>query len=222
MLIRDLLYADDCALVAHSFDDVQHIVDQFSRGCCRYGLTISIKKTEVLHQPKPGQPPTTEPIKINGEKLKCVDYFHYLGGILAQNAKIDDEITAHISKGSSSYCRLQHRLWSDHGVRLSTKIQVYRAVVLNTLFYGCETWTQYQRHIKLLEQFHQRCLRKICKVSWTDRMANTDVLDLCGISSVEAMIMSAQLRWARHAVRMDPERNLKALVFGKLSPGKRS
>ena len=73
MLIRDLLYADDCALVAHSFEDAQHIVDQFSRACRRYGLTISIKKTEVLHQPKPGQPPTTEPIKINREKLKCVD-----------------------------------------------------------------------------------------------------------------------------------------------------
>lgn len=36
---------------------------------------------------------------------------------------------------------LQHRHWSDHGIRLSTKVQVHRTVVLSTLLYGSVAWT---------------------------------------------------------------------------------
>ena len=124
---------DDCALIAHSFDDAQLIVDNFSRACCRYGLTISIKKTEVLHQPRLGQPPCSQSITVGRKELKSVEKFCYLGGILAQNPRINDEITAR-----SAYGRLQYCLWSDRGIRLSTKVQLYKTVVLSTLLYGCE------------------------------------------------------------------------------------
>ncbi len=53
-LLRDLLFADDCALLAHIFDDIQSITNAFARSARRFGLTISLKKTEVIYQPKPG------------------------------------------------------------------------------------------------------------------------------------------------------------------------
>ncbi len=49
-IIRDLLFADECALNASSEFEMQHNVDKFSAACDNFGLTISIKKTEVLHQ----------------------------------------------------------------------------------------------------------------------------------------------------------------------------
>ena len=48
--------------------------------------------------------------------------------------------------------------------KLDTKIKVYKAVVLPTLLYACETWTVYQRHAKRLYHFHVCCLRKLLKV----------------------------------------------------------
>lgn len=58
MLLRDLLlFADNCALIANSEEDTQSIVADFARAADRYGLTISIKKTEVLHPPRPRTPP---------------------------------------------------------------------------------------------------------------------------------------------------------------------
>ena len=184
LLIRDLLYADDCALIAHSFEDAQLIVDNFSRACCRYGLTISIKKTEVLHQPRPGQPPCSQSINVGGKELKSVEKFCYLRGILAQNSRVDNKITAPIRKAGSANGRLQHRLWSDYGIQLWTKVQVYKTVVLSTLLYGCESWTQYWHHVKVLEQFHQLCLHKIFNMTWRVRVSNTDILEFCGIASV--------------------------------------
>ena len=53
--IRDLLFADDAALAACTEEDLQHLCDCFSRASRRFGLSISIKKKEVLYQPARGQ-----------------------------------------------------------------------------------------------------------------------------------------------------------------------
>ena len=52
-LIIELLFADDCALLAHTEETLQHIVNRFSHAAANFGLTISLKKTDVLYQPSP-------------------------------------------------------------------------------------------------------------------------------------------------------------------------
>ena len=47
---RDLLFADDAALVAHSVQDVQTLLSQFLSACLDFVLTISVKNTKVLSQ----------------------------------------------------------------------------------------------------------------------------------------------------------------------------
>ena len=48
--MRELLFADDSALVAHSAEVIQKIVDAFSNASKKFGLKINIKKIEVLYQ----------------------------------------------------------------------------------------------------------------------------------------------------------------------------
>ena len=48
ILMRELLFADDSALVAHSTEEMQKIVDGFSDASKKFGLKTNIKKTEVL------------------------------------------------------------------------------------------------------------------------------------------------------------------------------
>ena len=52
-LMSELLLADDCALLADTDEDLQHTVNRFSDAAKNFGLTISLKKTEVLCQPPP-------------------------------------------------------------------------------------------------------------------------------------------------------------------------
>ena len=47
-LITELLFADDCALFAHTEEALQHIVNRFSDAAKNFGLTISLKKTGVV------------------------------------------------------------------------------------------------------------------------------------------------------------------------------
>ena len=50
ILTRELLFADDSALVAHFAGEMQKIVEAFSDASKKYGLKINIKKTDVLYQ----------------------------------------------------------------------------------------------------------------------------------------------------------------------------
>ena len=112
----------------------------------------------LISQRKPYNEPT---ITVNGQKLKVVDKFTYLGSTLSRAVHIDDEITARIAKASVAFGRLRANVWERNGIKLDTKLKVYKAVVLPTLLYACETWTVYQRHTKRLNHFHLSCLRKL-------------------------------------------------------------
>ena len=72
-----------------------------------------------------------------------------------------------------------------------------------------------------MDQFHLRCLRKIMRISWEDRVSNTEVLRRAGMPGIETVILKAQLRWVGHVVRMDNNRLPKMVFFSELATGGR-
>jgi hypothetical protein len=220
--IRDLLFADDCALAADSQENLQRLCDSFSSAARRFGLTISIKKTEVLYQPARGNAYVTPVIIIEGKKLNAVELFKYLGSLISNDASLDAEITARIAKATAAFGRLTKRLWSNRNIRLNTKISVYKAAVVTSLLFGCETWTLKKAHIARLEKFHQTSLRRIARIKWFHKRTNYEVLSLCNIGSTQSMVESAILRWTGHVTRMGDDRIPKKLLYGRLKDGRSS
>ena len=49
-LITELLFADSCALLAHTEEALQHVINRFSGAARNFSLTNSLKKTEVMYQ----------------------------------------------------------------------------------------------------------------------------------------------------------------------------
>ena len=96
--------------------------------------------------------------------------FTYLDRTYSRSANIDAEVGNRIAKASSTFGRLKKSVWEQRGISQCTTIKVYRAVVLTTLLYGCETWTIYRKHNKLLQQFHLQCLHDILNISWQDKI----------------------------------------------------
>lgn len=74
MCIRELLYADDSALVASNAVDIQQIVDRFSFAADMFGLKINIFKTELLYQPPPTSTELPETITVHDEPLKTTEH----------------------------------------------------------------------------------------------------------------------------------------------------
>ena len=220
-LIRDLLYADDCDLVAHTEEDLQDLVTCFDASCKAFGLEINLKKTEIMLQVAPGREYVKPKVFVRDKELKVVKSFTYLGSVLSDDGGMEKEISSRIQKASTAFGNLESRLWSRHGVSLYTKISIYNTSVLSALLYGCETWMIYKRQLKKLERFHQRCLRHILRIKWTTPTPDTEILERCKLMSVEAIITRQSLRWSGHLVRMGETRIPKQLVYGELSLGMR-
>ena len=67
-----------------------------------------------------------------------VKHFTYLGSVISIDAAVSKDLDNHLSKAISSFGRLSKRVWQSHSLRLSTKLQVYRAINITTLLYGAE------------------------------------------------------------------------------------
>ena len=135
--------------------------------------------------------------------------------------KVSKDLDNRLSKATSSFGRLSKRVWQSHSLRLSTKIQVYRAVVVPTLLFGAEIWVLYRKQIRLLEQFHQRCLRCILGIKWQDYVSNGEVFKRASLPSIESILLQVQLRWAGNVTRMADVRMPKSVFFSELQEGKR-
>ena len=69
--MEEMLFAEDSALVAHSAEEMQKIVDAFSDATRKFGLKKTIKKTEVMYQPNSTRT-REEDITVDGNRLKSV------------------------------------------------------------------------------------------------------------------------------------------------------
>ena len=220
ILMRELLFADDSALVAHSAEEMQKIVDAFSNASKKFGLNINIKKTEVLYQPNSTRT-REEDIMVDGNKVNSVMEFTYLGSTISSDGCIDDEIQRRMAKASASFGRLHQRLWNNHHVSMRVKGKKYRAIVLSTLLYGAEAWTVYRRQVKKLHAFLMRHLRSIMRITWMDKVTNKEILERTGLPSMEDLLIRKNLRWTGHLMRMSSDRLPKQVLYSQLSSGHR-
>ena len=115
ILMRELLFADDSALVAHSAEEMQNIVDVFSNASPTFGLKINIDKTDVLYQPNSTRT-RDEDIMVDANKLNSVIEFTYLGSTISNDGCIDDEIQRRMAKASASFGRQRHMVESHENV----------------------------------------------------------------------------------------------------------
>ena len=214
--IVELQYADDAMVVAHSEVELQAIVDAFTHAYNRLGLQLNAKKTKVLFQAKPGEIPVAPNILTNGELLETVDHFPYLGSYLSNNCRIDHEVTNRLQLANCAFGKLSNKVFVNKDIKLSTKLIVYKAMVVPCLLYAAECWNSYRTHIKQLENFHQRALRRILNIKWEDRITNNCVLDQASTTSIEAQVIEAHLRWIGHIIRMPDHRLPKQLLYGEL------
>ena len=216
--LRDFLFADDAAVTTHTAEDLQRLMTCFSDACRDFGLTINLKKTQVMGQDT-GSPPA---ITISNHQLEVVDDFVYLGSTISNSLSLDNELNKRIGKAATTMSRLTKRVWTNKKLSEHTKTQVYRACVLSTLLYGSEAWTLRAKQEHKLNAFHMRCLRRILNITWQDKVPNTEVLERAALPSMYTILKQRRMRWLGHVVRMDDGRIPKDLLYGELAQGSRA
>jgi hypothetical protein len=100
------------------------------------------------------------PFKSKGVPLTKTTEFNYLGRTLT--ATNDDTLAIHlaIAKAKKKWAELR-RILGQKPVKPKTFGRFYKAIVLNVLLYGSESWQINQRSLDALEAFHNKCVRTI-------------------------------------------------------------
>jgi hypothetical protein len=121
VLLRELLFADDAALVAHSETSLQRLVDRLSESCDRFGLKISLSKTNILSQDLQEEPT----INIGDHTLRVFQEFTYLGSTVTSNLSLNVELDRRIGRAAAVMSKLAQRVWNNAMLTISTKVAVY-------------------------------------------------------------------------------------------------
>jgi hypothetical protein len=102
----------------------------------------------------------------------------------------------------------------------TTKIRIYKTIILPLVLYGCETWPLTLREQQRLGLFENRVLRRIfgprrdeVTGEWR-KIHNEELRDLYSSPSI-IRIMKARMRWTEHVARKGEKRNAYRLLVGK-------
>jgi hypothetical protein len=77
LVVRLLLYADDLALMSHTFARLQKQLDVLQAFCCERQLTVNVKKTKVVVFEACKS--VCQAFQYEGEAIKQLNSFKYLG-----------------------------------------------------------------------------------------------------------------------------------------------
>ena len=106
--------------------------------------------------------------------------FKYLGSLISYNLRDDDDITARIAAANASMGALKE-LWRNPHLDMYNKYLLFRAIPMNLLLWGAETWSLRKSQLDKLEVFLHRSIRRILQISMSkvqgQRLRNSKVRD---------------------------------------------
>ena len=163
-----------------------------------------MKKKKVMAISKEGN--ETLNIKLNGKDLEQVNSFTYVGGEITSDGRVTEDIKRRIAKGLQTMGAMS-QIWRAKEIQTSTKVLVYKTVIVPAMLYGAETWALKKEDENRLLVAEMCCLRKILGVSRIQRIRNEEIRKRLDIrESIMDKIVEKRLRWYGHVVRMQQQR----------------
>lgn len=214
--LEDLDFADDLALLSHTQEQMQEKTEVLQHVSRSIGLRIHPGKSKVLRIGTQQQ----EPVKIGDKSLDDVDSFCYLGSIIDMEGGTTAEVKARIGKAQAAFLAL-NKIWRSRDISLRTKIRLFNSNVKSVLLYGCEAWNTSGQCVQRIQVFINRCLRRLLRIKWSDRIRNEQVWERTGQNPAEDEIGRRRWRWIGHTLRK-PSSSITKKALDWNPQGKRS
>ena len=167
--INNLRYADDTTLMAESEEELKSLLMKVKEESEKVGLKLSIQKTKIM-----ASGPITS-WQIDGETVKTVTGFIFLGSKITADGDCSLEIKKHLLLGRKAMTNLDSILKS-RDITLPTKVHLVKSMVFPVVMYGCESWTIKKSEHQRIDAFELWGWRRLLRVPWTARGSNQSIL----------------------------------------------
>jgi len=146
-----------------------------------------------------------------------------LGSTITAGGRSITEIKTRIIALATAAMTKLNTIWKSRDVSTATKIKLFKALVISTLLYGCETWTLNAEMEKRLQAFEMKSFRKILRISYTEHKTNdfvwTTVNQHAGQQEpLLSTIKRRKLAWYGHVTHHD---SLSKTILQGYMDGKR-
>ena len=158
--------------------------------------------------------------QIDGETMKTVRDFIFLGSKIMMDGDCSHEIERHLLLGRKVMINLDSVLKS-RDITLPTKGHLVKAMVFLVVMYGYESWTIKKAECQRIDGFKRWCQRGLLKIPWTERRSNPSILkEISPEYSLEGLMLKLKLQYFGHLMRRtDPSE--KTLMLGGIGGRRR-
>ena len=193
--------------------------------CAAFGLTVSEAKTEIMYLRAKGMsaPTVTFSVEAAGQVYNQTNEFVYLGGNVNHNADLSIKVDRRIRNAWCSFRKHTLELYDRPSAPLELKIRMLRAKVLETMLYGCVTWSPRACHYDTLRQAHHRFLTRC--IGWRKHnradhpISHLDTLIKTGSESIKVTLRWRRILFAGFMARMEDTRVPKCVMFVEIVGG---
>ncbi|VDO69719.1 unnamed protein product [Schistosoma margrebowiei] len=199
MLLDDLDFAVDLALLSQTQQQMQEKRNSVAAASAAIGLNIHKEKSKVLRY----NTACTNSITIDGEDLEDVKIFTYLGSVIDEQGRSDADVMVRIGKARTAYLQLRN-IWNSKQLSTNTKVRIFNTNVKTVLLYGVETWRTTKAIIQKIEVVINTCLRKILQIRWPDTISNNLLWERTNQIPEEEEIRKKRWKWIGHTLRKAP------------------
>jgi hypothetical protein len=140
-----------------------------------------------------------EPVKINDKEIHQNDNFRYLGSIIHENGKIEEDVEHRIKVGWMKW-RCASGVLCDRRIPNRLKGKFYRAVIRRAMLYVTECWAIKKQHIHK-SVAEMRMLTWMSGKTRKDKIRNECIRKNLGVASIGDKIREGRLRWFGHVQR---------------------
>lgn len=199
-ILEDLDFADDIALLSSSHQDIQMKTNLLQNISGQIGLQINTTKTKIVDLTS-----SPENIQLKNYTLEKVKSFTYLGSMMSSTGDTAPEIPHRIALASSAFNKLSN-IWKSNSLSKHLKLKIFNSCVIPVLTYGCESWKATKALERKLDNFENKCLRRILNLKWSDFRPNTQIRQETKQENVSNFIRKRRWNYIGHTLRMDERR----------------
>ena len=188
MKITDADYADDLAVLADILKDATFLLHSIERTAKEIGFYLNADKTEFICF---NQDASERMKSLDGEKIKQVEDFKYLGSYIAST---EHDVNIRLGKAWNALNELD-KIWKSN---LTDKLKrnFFRAAVETVLLYGSVSWTLTTHLEKKIDGAYTRMLRTALNRSWKDHPTNVELYG--HIPPISKLLQQQRMRFAGH------------------------
>ena len=106
----------------------------------------------------------TANINVDGKDLEQVEHFKYLGQVVNQEGRSEQEIKIRIAQAKSNFIRMRNILTSKD-ITLALRIRLVKCYTYPIVLYGAETWTLLKETEKRIDAFEMCIFRGMARIN---------------------------------------------------------